>query len=307
MNIPLSETTVIIPTYNDKFEDLKKAITSVINQSLLPKEIIVIDDGSTIPTAENVIKSLIIPNNLQIKLFKKENGGPSSARNLGIQNSQGKYISFLDSDDEMLPDNLLEKENILSQLPIDYFGIYGSHIKNPSNLIHKYDDFDGIPKIDNIEKTNGIPGGAPSYLFRKSALDKINGFDINLTHNEDFDLIIRLILAKMKCKGNFKPIFIRNFRPNSITRNNNYSYIYKNILNFLNKASMLNYFSKKELNLRYKSNEIFYAKNLILNEKKIKLGFIHFNKAFNYSNPSNLKQTLAFILTKFYWIFFKNP
>ena len=83
--------SVIIPTYN-RYEVLKRALTSAFNQACLPFEIIVIDDGSTDKTQQ------ILQDFPNIKYFYQLNSGVSSARNLGIEKSTSDWIAFLDSD-----------------------------------------------------------------------------------------------------------------------------------------------------------------------------------------------------------------
>lgn len=88
--------SVIIPTYNSK-KWINRTLDSLINQSLdIDYEIIVIDDGSTDGTYEYIKKNYPKKN---IKIYKKENGGVSSARNYGINMSTKNYIVFVDSDD----------------------------------------------------------------------------------------------------------------------------------------------------------------------------------------------------------------
>ena len=83
--------SVIIPTFNRR-STLKRAITSVLNQTFKPVEIIVVDDGSTDDTDEWL--QLHHPS---IKLISQSNCGVSSARNIGIQHAQTGWISLLDS------------------------------------------------------------------------------------------------------------------------------------------------------------------------------------------------------------------
>ncbi|MCD6274208.1 MAG: glycosyltransferase family 2 protein [Deltaproteobacteria bacterium] len=97
--------SIIIPTFNYvKF--IKRAIDSVLNQNLLPLELIIIDDGSTDNTEPLV--SQYINQELPIPLvyYKKENQGVAAARNDGAGYARGDYILFLDADDELLPDAL---------------------------------------------------------------------------------------------------------------------------------------------------------------------------------------------------------
>ena len=90
--------SIIIPAYNVE-EYIIKTINSLINQTIKQYEIIVIDDGSTDNTyfiVDKMLKSSCISD---YKIIRKENGGVSSARNLGIEESSGQYIMFLDGDD----------------------------------------------------------------------------------------------------------------------------------------------------------------------------------------------------------------
>lgn len=94
--------TVIIPTFN-RSELVTQAINSVLAQDYGDFEILVIDDGSADNTKQVVAE---IKDN-RIKYFYKNNGGVSSARNLGLKNAQGQFICFLDSDD-LWPANFLQ-------------------------------------------------------------------------------------------------------------------------------------------------------------------------------------------------------
>lgn len=95
--------SVVIPFYSGK-EWLVEAIESVINQNYRNLEIIVVNDGSN-ENVDDVKKNY----GSSVKFIYKENGGPASARNLGIKESKGKYIAFLDSDDIWLPKKLTEQ------------------------------------------------------------------------------------------------------------------------------------------------------------------------------------------------------
>ena len=94
------EVSVIIPTYN-RVELLPRAIQSVLNQTYKSYELIVVDDGSDDDT-ENLMRSKFP----WVKYYQIENNGVSRARNFGVEKAVGKYIAFLDSDDEWLPKKL---------------------------------------------------------------------------------------------------------------------------------------------------------------------------------------------------------
>lgn len=96
--------SVIICVYNcEKY--LKRAIESVLNQSYKNLEILVINDGSTDSTSKICDRFL---KDRRVRVFHKKNGGLADARNFGIKNAKGEYITFLDADDEYLA-NYIER------------------------------------------------------------------------------------------------------------------------------------------------------------------------------------------------------
>ena len=99
------DISIIIPIYNvEKY--VEECINSVINQSIKKNiEIILVNDGSTDLSRSKIEKYKLLDN---IKIIDKENGGLSSARNIGICEAIGKYIVFIDSDD-FIEKNFLEK------------------------------------------------------------------------------------------------------------------------------------------------------------------------------------------------------
>lgn len=88
--------SVVVPAYNAE-KSLERTVDSVLKQTYSNFEILIINDGSTDST-DSIIKKLEKKDS-RIRSFNKENGGVSSARNVGIENSTGDYIAFLDSDD----------------------------------------------------------------------------------------------------------------------------------------------------------------------------------------------------------------
>ncbi len=95
--------SIIIPCYNQAVF-LEDAIESLISQKLESWECLIIDDGSLDDTAK--IAQKWVDTDSRIKLYRKENGGLSSARNLGLKHAVGRYIQFLDCDDILKPEKL---------------------------------------------------------------------------------------------------------------------------------------------------------------------------------------------------------
>ena len=92
--------SIIIPIYNI-MDCLERCVDSCLNQTYQNIEILMVDDGSTDGTSELCDK--IGKKDPRIRVFHKENGGSSSARNLGIENAKGEYLGFVDSDDFVSP------------------------------------------------------------------------------------------------------------------------------------------------------------------------------------------------------------
>lgn len=95
--------SVIVPIYNIK-EYLQRCVESILAQTYENIEVLLVDDGSTDGSQELVDQ--LARKDSRIRVFHKENGGSSSARNLAIKQATGKYLSFIDSDDYIEPDML---------------------------------------------------------------------------------------------------------------------------------------------------------------------------------------------------------
>ena len=291
-NIPVS---VIITTFNDAVY-LKNSLVSVLNQSKQPAEIIVVDDGSDDNLSEKIVNQFK-KNFTNLFFIKKINGGPSSARNLGLNSSKYEFICFFDVDDFMIYDNLETKYNILINLDLkNYFGVFGNAEYRFNKKKLTFNDCNGFLDIDSIGRENGACGSSPCYLFNKQLIKKVNGFDENLINNEDFDLIIRLLKKGYKCYGSTKAGTIINIRDGSVSRNKNFKKIYLNTKKFLKKAKKENYFSMNEMNKRFKENELFFAKKIFFHEFFSKNFIISIKKAFSYQKPSRFKELFLYYL-----------
>lgn len=110
MDVPL--ISIIIPLYN-KEKCILKTIESITNQDFDDYEIVVVDDGST----DNSLQLIQNLYNNNIKFFTKENGGPASARNLGVKKANGKWGLFLDADDTLEPGSLNLLRNLIKKEP----------------------------------------------------------------------------------------------------------------------------------------------------------------------------------------------
>ena len=105
------EVSVVMPTYNSSAY-LPDAIESVLNQTVVPLEVIVVDDGSTDET-----KRVLVPYRDRIQYILQKNQGPAAARNRGIETARGDWVAFLDADDIWLPEKLEKQLAYVDQHP----------------------------------------------------------------------------------------------------------------------------------------------------------------------------------------------
>ncbi|MDH4943491.1 glycosyltransferase [Sulfurimonas sp. C5] len=181
------EITVVIPTFN-RYELLKRAVQSVLQQTFQAKEIIVVDDGSTDDTSR-------IQNDFpQIKYIYQENKGVSSARNLGIQHAVYDWIAFLDSDDRFVEEKL-EKQVDFHQSNLDCLVSYTDEIWIRNNqeikIPKKFQKIGQHVFEENIAYCNIAPS---SVLIHKNVFEKVGYFDEALEVCEDYDLWLRISL-----------------------------------------------------------------------------------------------------------------
>lgn len=185
-NDPL--VTVIIPCFNSE-SFIQDSIRSVLQQTYKNTEIIVIDDGSTDDT---LLKLERFGN--EIVIYTKANEGSASARNLGIQNSNGKYIAFLDSDDIWLPEKIEKQLRLMIENNLDLVYCGGESFGHAGLPIVYTPVFSGncYKKFLEFPTRAIIVLGCSSAIIRKSVLESSGNFDATFTGAaEDWDFFRR--------------------------------------------------------------------------------------------------------------------
>jgi glycosyltransferase involved in cell wall biosynthesis len=170
--------TVIIPVYNtDKY--LSKCINSVIDQTYSNLRIIIVNDGST-DNSSSIIDNFANIDN-RIKVFSKENGGASSARNLGLENIEGDYVTFIDSDDwwelNAVEDLVSEAEisNCDLVMPQKFVKVYQSGVKKVENIFDISDiSNDTLEFVNIIMIGKGRAWRVSSVLYKTCIINKYN-------------------------------------------------------------------------------------------------------------------------------------
>ena len=179
--------SVIIPLYNNE-KYFEKCINSIINQTYRNIEIIIVNDGSIDNSFEIAKEYANIDN--RIKLIDKKNSGVSNTRNIGIENSNGEYVIFIDSDDYLNID-YLERLICFNKEKYDVIKSGINLVNKNGKTIDKYLAFDNNKKfsindaIYLIKKTNFF-NSACAQLIKKSLLseNKIK-FNDQINYGED--------------------------------------------------------------------------------------------------------------------------
>jgi glycosyltransferase involved in cell wall biosynthesis len=192
---PGSRISVIIPLYNGA-QYIAQSIVSAVDQTLLPHEIIVVDDGSSDDGAE-IVRNL--SQKSIIRLLRKENGGQASARNLGIASSEGDLIALLDQDDIWYPNHLAELAKPFLEPRVKELGwVYSDldEIDESGKVIARSAISTSTiinPKRDLITCLRQDMFVLPSAsLMSRKAFDAVGGFDERLAGYEDDDLFLRM-------------------------------------------------------------------------------------------------------------------
>ena len=176
--------SVIIPVFNRK-EFLARAINSVLSQDFQDYELIIVDDGSTDGLENFIFHPDII-------VFRKDNGGVSSARNSGIRIASGEYIAFLDSDDEWKSNKLsLQHKFIIENPEINIFQSEEEWIRRGEKVnsknIHK--KISGDIFYNSLKLCLVSPS---AVVVKKEIFDEYGLFDENMPVCEDYDLWLRI-------------------------------------------------------------------------------------------------------------------
>jgi GT2 family glycosyltransferase len=175
--------SILMPVYNYG-NRINHTLNSIFNQNYTNFEIIMVDDGSTDQYIKNKLK--LLEKVERIKIFYKENGGPSSARNLAFRHSNGNFILPLDSDDMIKNDfikicvDILQKNDYISPVYCD---------------AHHIGQMTGIEKKPEWSPERLIKGPfiANCSIFHRVAFEKINGYDESLKGWEDYDFWLRMM------------------------------------------------------------------------------------------------------------------
>ena len=192
--------SIIVPVYN-RPDEVDELLDSLTRQAYSDFEVIIVEDGSSIPCKEVCEK---YGNSLPLSYFLKENSGPGQSRNYGAERAKGDYLIILDSD-VVLPDGYLKAlDKELSENPCEAFG--GADASHPSfTPVQKAISY----SMTSFFTTGGIRGGKAkldkfyprSYNMgiKREVYQQLGGFS-KMRFGEDIDFSYRIVEAGHKCR-----------------------------------------------------------------------------------------------------------
>lgn len=185
--------SILIPTYNQAYY-LPACLESLLVQTCHNWEAVIVNDGSTDNTCE-VLDSYSRRDG-RFRVLYKENGGVSSALNLALENSSGKWICWLSSDDMFEPDKLeIHVLSFAAHPGIYFFRTNYSVLHEDTGIVSGIDYPSGympseelqVLKLFELNYINGI-----SIAIHRSVFERVGGFNISLRNGQDFDMWLRI-------------------------------------------------------------------------------------------------------------------
>jgi glycosyltransferase involved in cell wall biosynthesis len=201
------EISVIIPTHNRRAM-LREALASVAAQRDADFEVIVVDDGSTDSTWQDLAGHDLSGARDNVRAVRTERCGPAAARNRGIATARGALIAFLDSDDFWMPEKLARQSGFMRDNPACAIAQTGETWIRHGNRVNpgrRHRKRAGDIFMDSLRTCLISPSAT---ILRRELLDDVGGFDEEMTACEDYDLWLR-ILARHQAGLLDEPLTVR--------------------------------------------------------------------------------------------------
>lgn len=227
--------SIIVPAYNAE-SFIAQTVQSVIDQTYTHWKLIIINDGSTDGTAA-YLETLVHP---AIKVIHQCNKGVSAARNVGLEQTVGEYITFLDADDILTPNSLEIRVRFLNEHPevdlVDgWISVRDESLGFEFKLYKPYYQGLLLPRLLRLD-----PGVflMPSYMFRKDKLYETR-FNEHMTHCEDFLFFMELASRSQIVYSFVTEVVLLYRRPKNSAMSNTQG-IENGYLQLLRKSGLLN-------------------------------------------------------------------
>lgn len=180
--------SVVIPMYNHE-RYVVEAVRSALDQTHPPREVIVVDDGSTDGSA-----TALDAFGDDVTLLSQRNTGVSGARNAGVAASSGDVLAFLDADDRWHPRKLERQTAALASSSVPFVHCAMREIDDAGEVLGVVEDgLDGWVEVELLLfRRSVIIGGGSGFLVTRKVFDTIGGFDERLSTSADWDFFRRV-------------------------------------------------------------------------------------------------------------------
>ena len=188
------DISVVCPTYNSA-DFIDRTLDSVLSQKTLPKEVIIVDDGSSDSTIARLetYRDRFANQKVELKILQQTNQGPGAARNNGISNATSQWIAFLDSDDTWHTDKIHKVLESINTNPKANFVVHWEEHQKIDGTKSLIRNGHGI-RQDNISRQIYLknPISTSAVCVKKDILDMVGGFNTSLPVSQDYDLWLKL-------------------------------------------------------------------------------------------------------------------
>src|SRR5262245_8005462 len=211
----MAVVSVIMPAYNAE-RYLHTAVDSVRRQTFVDFELLIVDDGSTDATV--TIAEWYVARDPRVRVLRQKNSGPGPARNCAFRHARGRYLAFLDSDDEWDDTFLAEQIAILEARP-DVDVVIGN-ARNRGGRRHGPPARPVRGEGMTITLAEILADETCLFImtvFRREVVDTVGGFDPALLTNEEYEMWIRAALAGFTFTRHTKPLGWYACRPDSLS------------------------------------------------------------------------------------------
>lgn len=193
MDARMPKVSIIIPVYNGA-NYVREAIDSALSQTYSNIEVLVVNDGSN---DNGATEKIALSYGVSIRYFAKENGGVSTALNVGIKQMKGLYFSWLSHDDVYKPDKIEKQIEFLRQFDDETTIIYGGYeiINHKSKWMDSV-DYEKLYPLSQLNKSlfpvfRGLANGC-TMLIHKSHFERVGLFNEFLPTTQDYDMWFRM-------------------------------------------------------------------------------------------------------------------
>lgn len=218
MSESFADVSVIMPAYNAA-ATVERALASIAAQTVKPREVIVVDDGSTDQTVRRIQAMAGRMNGIALRAFSQANQGAGAARNRAVATATGAWLAFLDSDDEWLPLKLQRSLEVSEAHDL----IMSSH--NLFNVGPRGESLNDsrarwLKNPDDPYRTLFLRGfiSSSTVLVRREAVVAVGGFDATLRSAQDYELWLAVLARAGKRFQTFAdPLLRYTLAPQGIT------------------------------------------------------------------------------------------